>query len=87
MRIHGATFFWLVPAAGLPWLKLASEDRRWNNGRADHCGLGKMLIGNIRSRTALRLIREWAVLHRAALEVNWANVKARKPLDRIPPLE
>ena len=48
---------------------------------------GKMLVGDIQSRTALRLIREWAVLHRAALEVNWGNMKEGKPLDRIPPLE
>ena len=26
---------------------------------------GEMTVGNIQSRTALRLIREWAVLHRA----------------------
>ena len=48
---------------------------------------GKMSVGNIQSKTALRLIREWAILHRAELETNWANMKAGKPLDRIPPLE
>ena len=32
---------------------------------------GKMLVGNIQSRTALRLIREWAIVHRAELETNW----------------
>ena len=48
---------------------------------------GKVVAGEIQSRTALRLIREWATLHRAELEANWAAMKAGKPLDRIPPLE
>jgi hypothetical protein len=48
---------------------------------------GKMLAGNIQSTTALRLIREWAILNRSELEGNWANMKAGKPLDKIPPLE
>ena len=48
---------------------------------------GKILAGHIQSKTALRLIREWAILHRAELEANWANMKAGKPLDKIPPLE
>jgi len=46
-----------------------------------------MTVGNIRSRTALRLIREWAELHRAELEANWERARARTPLDRIAPLE
>lgn len=48
---------------------------------------GKMVAGNVRSKTALRLIRQWAVVHRAELAANWANMKAGKPLDTIPPLE
>jgi hypothetical protein len=62
--------------------------------RAEHQGQnatfdfgGKMRAGNIRSKSALRLIREWAILHRSELEANWANMKAGKPLDKIPPLE
>jgi hypothetical protein len=46
-----------------------------------------MLVGNIRSKAALRLIREWAVLHQSELEANWSNMKAGKPLDKIAPLE
>jgi hypothetical protein len=46
-----------------------------------------MTIGNIQSRTALRLIREWAVLHRAELQANWERMKAGRPLSRIAPLE
>jgi hypothetical protein len=45
------------------------------------------LVGNIRSKTALQLIRRWALLHRAELAANWAYMKAGKPLDKIPPLE
>jgi uncharacterized protein DUF4160 len=48
---------------------------------------GKMIAGNIQSKTALRLIREWALLHRAELEANWARMKAGQPLDKIAPLE
>jgi hypothetical protein len=48
---------------------------------------GKIRAGNIPSKRALRLIREWAILHRSELEANWANMKAGKPLDKIPPLE
>ena len=48
---------------------------------------GKMTIGDIQSKTALRLIREWAMAHREELEANWAKMKDGKPLDRIAPLE
>jgi hypothetical protein len=48
---------------------------------------GKIVVGNIQSKTALRLIREWALAHRAELEANWAKMKAGKPLSHIPPLE
>jgi hypothetical protein len=46
-----------------------------------------MIVGHITSKTALKLIREWARLHRAELQSNWAKMKAGKPLERIPPLE
>lgn len=48
---------------------------------------GKLIVGNIQSKTALRLIRQWALAHKTALEANWASMKAGRPLDRIPPLE
>ena len=48
---------------------------------------GDMLVGAIDSRTALRLIREWAVLHRTELEENWRLAKVRQPLRQIAPLE
>src|SRR5207237_7864641 len=48
---------------------------------------GEIMAGVIRSKTALRLIREWALLHREELEANWQRVKRRQPLERIRPLE
>jgi hypothetical protein len=48
---------------------------------------GQLLAGEIRSRTAVRLIREWASLHRAQIEANWARMKAGEPLEKIEPLE
>jgi hypothetical protein len=48
---------------------------------------GKILRGKIASRTARRLIEEWALQHRVELMVNWRNVEAGRPLNRIAPLE
>ena len=48
---------------------------------------GHMIIGNVTSKTALKLIRQWASLHRTELDANWAKMKAGKALDRIAPLE
>lgn len=46
-----------------------------------------MTVGNIHSLTALRLIREWATLHRREIQANWEKMKAGQPLERIAPLE
>lgn len=35
---------------------------------------------------ALRLVREWAELHRPELEENWRKAEAHLPLDTIAPL-
>jgi len=48
---------------------------------------GQILAGAIRSRTALRLVEEWAQLHRAELEANWEHVQAGEPLEKIAPLD
>ncbi len=48
---------------------------------------GQLIVGEMHSRTALRLVHEWAVAHRLELEANWVRTKEGKPLDRIPPLE
>jgi hypothetical protein len=48
---------------------------------------GDLLSGTISSRTAKRLIREWAVLHRFELMVNWRNIEQGRPISRIEPLD
>ena len=48
---------------------------------------GHLLAGVLRSRTTLRLIEEWAALHREELEENWSRVRAGEPLARIAPLD
>ncbi len=48
---------------------------------------GKILAGALRSRTALRLIEEWATSRREALEANWRRAMAGEPLEKIEPLD
>jgi hypothetical protein len=48
---------------------------------------GELLAGTLRSRTALHLIREWAILHREELEANWNRARGGESLARIPPLD
>ena len=48
---------------------------------------GRLLAGNLRSRTASRLIREWARKHAVELQANWDRAMEGEPLDRIAPLE
>jgi len=48
---------------------------------------GEIVAGYIRSATARNLIRQWALSHRAELELNWQKMKAGESLDRIEPLE
>ena len=49
--------------------------------------MGEMIVGGIQSRTALRLIREWAQLHERELQRNWELVKSSRPLEHIEPLQ
>lgn len=44
-----------------------------------------VLAGSLPNR-ALRLVREWAGLHQAALRANWERARDEAPLERIPPL-
>lgn len=48
---------------------------------------GQLIVGNVQSGTALRLIREWATIHKLELESNWERMKAGQALNRIQPLE
>jgi len=48
---------------------------------------GQVLAGAIRSRTALRLIEEWANSRRSELVANWDRVRVGAPLEKIEPLD
>jgi hypothetical protein len=47
---------------------------------------GNMIKGNINSNTVLKLIFEWANLHRVELEDNWINITKKTSINRIEPL-
>lgn len=47
---------------------------------------GVMIQGNIKSATALRLIKEWTVLRKTELEENWKNITEKSPINKIEPL-
>ncbi len=75
-------------------IRMFYNDHEPPHFHAEHQGLqgkfdfsGEMVAGAIESRTALRLIREWAALHRTELAENWRLAKARQPLRQIAPLE
>jgi hypothetical protein len=48
---------------------------------------GEPLAGSLGSKTAARLVRDWAQQHGVELERNWRHAKAGEPLERIAPLE
>lgn len=48
---------------------------------------GKILAGAISSRTATRLIAEWAIAHGPELQANWQRMNAGRALVRIKPLD
>lgn len=48
---------------------------------------GDILEGEITSRTARKLLRQWINLHRFELEANWKRAKKLQMLETIAPLE
>jgi len=48
---------------------------------------GNMIKGHIRSKTAKKLIKEWALMHQTELNKNWKNIENNKQLDKIAPLD
>jgi hypothetical protein len=48
---------------------------------------GKMIAGDMKSKTARRLIKQWASAHGAELEGNWEKMKQGRTLEKIAPLE
>jgi hypothetical protein len=47
---------------------------------------GDMLQGNMKSNTALKLIKEWAVLRNKELQENWKNITDKVAINKIEPL-
>ena len=49
--------------------------------------LGNVLKGDLKSRTALRLVREWIDLRLDELRTSWERAQAGREVDRIDPLD
>lgn len=47
---------------------------------------GTVIKGNITSKTAKKLIQEWAMLHQDEIMQNWRKAEQGKQIDRIEPL-
>jgi hypothetical protein len=47
---------------------------------------GNIMAGDIRSRTAIRLIREWIDLHQLELTENWNVMQRGQAFQKIDPL-
>jgi hypothetical protein len=60
---------------------------QYQDGKALLDFRGNILRGDLRSRTALRMVREWIDLHEAELVEDWELARAGKELKKIPPLE
>lgn len=48
---------------------------------------GKLPAGMLSSRTAQRLVRDWAATHHAELEANWNRIQTGQTIERIAPLD
>ena len=48
---------------------------------------GNILVGDLGSRTALKLVREWIDLHQAELTEDWEIARAGRQIKKIAPLE
>ncbi len=48
---------------------------------------GSILLGDLGSRTALKLIREWVDLHQTELAEDWELARAGKEIKKIAPLD
>ncbi len=82
-----STFFGII-------IRMHFRDHEPGHFHAEHQGQratflfsGEPLAGSISSNTARRLIREWAQLHRAQLEANWAYIREGRLPERVEPLE
>ncbi|HEV7868389.1 MAG TPA: DUF4160 domain-containing protein, partial [Chthoniobacteraceae bacterium] len=82
-----STFFGII-------IRMFFDDHAPPHFHAEHHGQdalvtfdGKIVEGEISSPRARKLIREWAQLHQAELQMNWRRAKALKQLVQIAPLE
>ena len=48
---------------------------------------GNILLGDLGSKTALKLVREWIDIHQAELEEDWELAREGKQIKKIDPLE
>lgn len=74
-------------------IKMFFDDHNPPHFHAEHQGekavfdfRGNILRGDITSRTAVRLIREWVDLHQPELEANWTEMQAGREFSKIDPL-
>jgi hypothetical protein len=74
-------------------IKMFFDDHNPPHFHAEHQGemavfdfRGNILRGDLSSRTAVRLIREWVDLHQTELEENRAEMQAGREFHRIEPL-
>lgn len=49
--------------------------------------MGNIVKGDLKSKTATKLVRDWIDLHKPELEENWILSRAGKPFNEIAPLE
>lgn len=49
--------------------------------------MGNIIKGDLKSKTATRLVREWIDLHKIDLEENWNLSRSGKPFKEIAPLD
>ena len=82
-----ATFFGIVIRMFYREHGVAHFHAEYQGQQATFTFDGDVLAGRPHSRTASRLIREWATAHRAEFDANWNRMKAGEPLEKIPPLD
>lgn len=75
-------------------IKMFYDDHNPPHFHAEHQGemavfdfRGNILRGDISSRTAVRLIREWVDLHQPELDENWERMVSGKQFEKIEPLK
>ena len=75
-------------------IRMYYEDHNPPHLHAEHQGnkalldfQGNILRGTLRSRTALRLVREWIDVHASELEQDWGLARAGSKLKKIDPLD